>query len=346
VETTSSNRVAQVFNDLNKKDHHLEQKQIPEKVDLKIKNLAEDKLVLRHFGKIYDHLISNASSNTILRLFSSLLGKPSGIQIYEDKYTKTASFKEPIDDNAPIGIKGPNWVNALMQFIIHIPNISHIFDFTPRSFLPFNLFIDSYEYDRSHKHQVSLNSEILLECLYKKFHEKFFLKYRGKIDLYSILNLIMGSIFDEDIFSFDVNQKHINLLAFHPEWQIIVEAKEEIDFESYIARALSILDLPKEMLISYSWIRNGKRKKISKKLKPKKNVFLKNSFYQLDAFIEYREDEMFSGSYITYLKIDKIWYQCEDAKIKKVHINHLCVAMQRSILLHYKLIHRKLNKIN
>jgi hypothetical protein len=337
VETIKNKKINTIFSS-HKNDYYLEKKQVSEVRDLKIKNFALKKMVSK-----YDHLISS-STNVILKLFYDLLGRPINFGFYQDKYEKIKLISSEEKNKIPIGIKGPNWLNALIQFIIHLPSILNVFDFIPKSFLPFNLFFDSYEYSRNYKAQI-LNSEILLECLYKKFPQIFFLKNKDKIDLYKILNLIISTSFDESLFNFEINQKNINFLPFHPNWQIIIDSEKEKKFEDYIARKVSLLDMPKEFLVSYEWFDNGKKKKFSSKLRPKKYVFLSDYFYQLDAFIEYREDEGFSGSYITYLKIDNDWYQCEDAKIKKIKSANLFVALYRSILLHYRIFNKNFNEI-
>jgi len=342
METIKSKKVSSIFNDLNKKDYLFEQKQIDKLSDSKVKNLALNKILSRHFGKIYN-LIEKSNANSIFKLFITLIGKPQNFEVYQNKYEQIKYVKENKKINIPIGINGPNWLNALIQFIIHVPNILNIFDFTPKSFIPFNLFFDSYEYDRSHDIQMSLNSKMLLECLYNIFPKYLFIKNTDKIDLYKILNLIMSTIFDEDIFNLKVDQKNINLLSFHPEWQIVLDANIEIDFENYLIKATNRLDSPKELIVSYRWFYNGNKKRFSKKLKPKKNIFLKNYFYELDAFIEYREDD-YTGSYITYLKIDDEWFQCEDAKIKKIKSNNILIGLYRSILLHYRIIQKKVYK--
>ena len=229
-------------------------------------------------------------------------------------------------------------MNALIQFILHIPSLKLMFDFTPKSFLPFNIFIDSYDHDRAfQKNYSSINSEILFECLYKKFPEKHFIKNKSRIDLFKILNLIMGSFFeDENMLHF---QKNINLLAFHPQWQIVLDSKQTLSFETYIEDMVDNSHyMPKELLISYKWFSNGKKIAFKKNLKAKKNIFLKKDIYQLDAFIEFRADNNSFGSYITYLNVNNIWYQFYEAKRKKIKTDHLYLALKKSILLHYKIV--------
>jgi len=323
------------FRDLYKKEHFLKTKQITEKIDFKIKKLASNKMVIKHVDKFCDHLIKKPSASIILKLFFDLLGKSKFPTLYEEKKIEIKPFKHS-NKKAPIGIKGPNWINALMQFIIHIPSILNIFDFAPKSFLPFNVFIDCYQQDRKNLSELSISSEILFECLYRKVSKKFINNY-GRIDIYKILKTLISLIIEKDEKNFENDEKNISFLSFHPEWQITIDSDNR-DFESYIENTLA-LNKPKEILISYKWFSKGRKKRFSSRMKPKKNIFINNFFYELDAFIEYREDDFFMGNYITYLKIDNEWYQCEDSKIKKIESNNLFIPLLRSILLHYKLIY-------
>jgi len=72
---------------------------------------------------------------------------------------------------------------------------------------------------------------------------------------------------------------------------------------------------------------------------PTKQFFTQpDSFcYDLDAFIELRPDGA-AANFITYVKIDGGWYQCDDERITLLRSNCLSVPLNRSILLHYKRI--------
>jgi hypothetical protein len=61
--------------------------------------------------------------------------------------------------------------------------------------------------------------------------------------------------------------------------------------------------------------------------------------YDLDAFVEYRPDGKDSqGDHIAYLKLEGIWYQCDDDQIIPLRSTQLNMALSRGILLHYKRI--------
>ncbi|MBN2479482.1 MAG: hypothetical protein JXA94_04570 [Parachlamydiales bacterium] len=333
---THATKVSSIFNDLTRQDKLLEEK----KVDLKIKDLATNRIAARHFGKMSAQLINTQNAKEIFNLFSSLLGKPNHYPISHEEFNKIAYLKQTKNQNEPIGINGPNWVCALAQFMINIPSIKNMFDFTPKSFLPFNVFIDCYEYDKKNMQKSATYScDMLLDCLIKKFPQNYFIKNKGKIDIYKILNLIMNALFEEDgFFEYENNS---DLLAFHPNWQVLLDPKITQPLENILEFIFKRQNLPKELLLGYRWFFNDKKTKISKKLLPRKHIFLKNNFYELDAFIEYREDGKYS-SYITYLKIDNTWYQIEDLKVKTISANNLFLPLSKSIIQHYSIIKEKM----
>jgi len=58
--------------------------------------------------------------------------------------------KSPLKRGVPIGLRPVDpegWLNALMQFILFVPGFAEIFSFAPRSFYPFQEFIDQYFHD-------------------------------------------------------------------------------------------------------------------------------------------------------------------------------------------------------
>lgn len=59
--------------------------------------------------------------------------------------------------------------------------------------------------------------------------------------------------------------------------------------------------------------------------------------YDLDAFVERRSDGA-AVNFITYVKTEGSWYQCDDERITLLRSNCLSVPLHRAILLHYKRI--------
>ena len=119
------------------------------------------------------------------------------------------------EEQMPIGIESNehnNWINALMQFIIFIPGLRQIFDYTPQSFLAFNYFIEQYYEDRQAKKNITIaGSDDLLECLYRCFGAKILWKTHCPFNLYDILMLLMQQV------KINVVEKRGNLLALHDE---------------------------------------------------------------------------------------------------------------------------------
>lgn len=57
--------------------------------------------------------------------------------------------------------------------------------------------------------------------------------------------------------------------------------------------------------------------------------------YELDAFIELRSDGT-NVNFVTFVKLEGSWYQCDDERITQLRSYHLSGSLQRSVLLHYK----------
>lgn len=69
----------------------------------------------------------------------------------------------------------------------------------------------------------------------------------------------------------------------------------------------------------------------------KKQIFTQPDLccYELDAFIELRSDNV-NVNFVTFVKVDGSWYQCDDSRITQLRSNQLNGCLQRSVLLHYK----------
>ncbi len=340
METSRLRRPTAVFNDI---ENSRNLSNTGRNLDQKVKVFAKDKIASKHFlGKVIEKF-QNSEAQAIIRLFGNLFKHKNPI-FYE---RKVFNLPKKLDDNlgdktVPIGIFGYNWINALMQFIMHVPSLKNMFNYTPKSFSSFNIFIDSYEEDKALGRLVAtMNSDILINCLFKKFAEKFFIVNKGKIDVYKILSLIMDSFFEEKISLDFLESQNSDLLAFQPKWQIVYDVNKKVSIEQYILDILNKKNkVPKELLVALKWFSNGRRFVMNKKNCPRKKIlfWVDNSYSRhldLDAFIEYRQDGKDSGDYITYLKIDETWYQCNDARICTVPSNNLQIALSRSIMLHY-----------
>lgn len=70
----------------------------------------------------------------------------------------------------------------------------------------------------------------------------------------------------------------------------------------------------------------------------KKQIFADTGLcYDLDAFIEMRPDGL-KVNYIAYVKMDGIWFQCDDERITQIRSDSLTLPLQKSVLSHYKRI--------
>lgn len=83
--------------------------------------------------------------------------------------------KVPLAKHIPIGLKPTDpegWINAMMQFILFVPGFVELFFFSPRSFHPFQEFIDQYHSDQQENRPFSsANGAILFRFLRSKLSD-------------------------------------------------------------------------------------------------------------------------------------------------------------------------------
>jgi hypothetical protein len=319
------------------------------KTDNKIKDLALEKFARQYFGLICGHLVTKDHSRLVLGMFPELFNKTSEKNNLLRFEKKKAPFvfdkKRFVNEKVfPIGINTNtynNWINALLQFVIFIPSLRGMFDFTPSSLLPFCFFIDRYLYDSfNNKFITNANSEKVIECLYEIFSENSILKKTSKVDIYQVLLLIMNLLYDSTSFSYTIDNVH--LLSCHPEYQLVLEEECRYSLEMLVKDYIFSFkkQIPSELLINFDFFFK-KRIKVSRDRKIPRQVFFYSKepvYYDLDAFIEYRKDDGFLDSYITYVKVEGVWFQCFDERITPLRSNFLEVPLRRSFLFHYKKI--------
>lgn len=105
------------------------------------------------------------------------LGQPSRSK------KKARLRKVPFARGIPLGLRPVDpegGINALMQFILHVPGFAEAFFFAPRSFAPFHEFIDQYHHDRQESRLQSsangmpifrlLSLKVADLCLHEIFH--------------------------------------------------------------------------------------------------------------------------------------------------------------------------------
>ncbi|HSX10492.1 MAG TPA: hypothetical protein VLF94_02090 [Chlamydiales bacterium] len=198
---------------------------------------------------------------------------------------KSKLRKVPLAKNVPIGLRPADpegWIDSLMQFILFVPGFVELFYFSPRSFEPFQEFIDQYHHDQQENRNPSSANSAALYC---------FLKAR-------LTDFCFHGIF----------QYLIRVL--HPKWEVQKNLEEALQ-----------KGCPPDLFVTES---------------EKKQHFVQPDLcYDLDAFIEMRPDGG-TASFITYVKMDGGWYQCDTDRITQLRSNCLNAPLHRAILLHYK----------
>ncbi|PIS02420.1 MAG: hypothetical protein COT85_05335 [Chlamydiae bacterium CG10_big_fil_rev_8_21_14_0_10_42_34] len=200
---------------------------------------------------------------------------------------KSKLKKAPINRKAPIGLKSVDregWLNSLMQFILFVPGFAELFFFAPRSFYPFQGFIDQYYLDQQENRAISRVNGLML---------------------FRFLNLKLSSLSLCHVFEF--LSSHL-----HPQWKISATLDDALATPG-----------AKDLFVIAPTSR--------RQFFTEENAF----FYDLDAFIELRPDGQ-ELSFITYVKVDGSWYQCDDDRITQLTSNYLSVPLSRSVLLHYR----------
>lgn len=219
----------------------------------------------------------------------------------------------------PIGLPSCEpllFLNALMQFILFIPDLREIFSVAPHSFQPINDFIEQYLFDQGKNRTVSCaDTNRLIQLLFHKLPSYFF-RDTSTIDLAEFLFAIVQAAFGK------ITPTVCNSIAFCPEWH----AKWDPKFP--FSCAIDLPSRPPQLLVS---IKNTDQMPLC--LLIQRQFFTNpDSFcYDLDAFIEYQE-----GYYAAYLKTaDGVWYRCLDTNVMAIRSTHLQVPLARSIFLHY-----------
>lgn len=288
-------------------------KRFSKKTDLKIHDLAVEMISERvQKGSL---LVSAQAPNIVFGIMTEFP------RIHEPPVMKVKPLLKRGKSSTPLGIGRPThffWINALIQFIIFIPNLRQMFAFVPHSLLPFGQFIDRYLEEQSDQTITSARSQSLVECLYSIFPlELLTQKSSPFYVLLSFMKLLQES------------SAHLGsgLLAFHPERVLHFTAQDLLEngwIEGRLEKLFPVL--PPEMLIHLE----------AESSRPTRQMIICGEAFELDAFIEYRPDRNGNGSYITYLKVEGTWYQCDDLKITPLRYVNLQIALNRSFVFHYR----------
>ena len=207
----------------------------------------------------------------------------------------------------PIGLKKNKtyvWLNAWIQFLIHLPYFSELISFTSKSCGAYREFFDQYVEDQKRGNVVCcIDTYPLIRPIFSVVQ----LSPSG-MGLYEMMHVLFR-------FMFPLGSLKISSIIFHPEWVILWEGEEVIEL---------VEEEPLEIIIA---VEKGRRFPLKRQIFPKKGRFL----YDLDSFIEERSD-----GFVSYIQVDGIWYQCEDESVRVVSSRMLQIPLCRGVLFHYK----------
>jgi len=279
----------------------------------------------KYFGKLKKtSLYATAEAPKIVQgLISEFLfkTKPKSRKI-EIELKKGYMVEDPFP---PVGIRRcayNSWISSLMQFILHIPSISEMFLYTSHSLVPFLDFIETYKKEQGARNRIlSITTQKLLEGLRRKFPHRHF----KNAHLMEVLTLIMESVSNTHFVASS------DLLAHHPENRFFFD-KEIKSLESEVEKSFlgSKLAFPKELLVGLQ-----KSEHLQTTAKEQLPFYRGKVRYDLRAFVEYRSEDRFSGTYITYLKVGHVWYQCDNLRIIQLRSVNLPIALSKAVLFYY-----------
>ncbi|MFA5250410.1 MAG: hypothetical protein WC371_03250 [Parachlamydiales bacterium] len=256
---------------------------------------------------------------SVMKMSSALIRAALGKRhrLLEEKNCPSAVRSLPGEEFLPIGLK-PNpyalWLNAFLQFVLFVPSLRVLFDYTPKSFLPFNRFIDCYFADRKEgKTACSFDTLLLLEALSECF-QKSFAFFKEFFDLSGLLEQIKTAA--------GMARSGLKNGLCKKE---LAEISSD-DLENFFLPG----PFPAALLTKQKY-------PFERKKHLPKQLFLPNGvLYELSAFVEYRADFLTEGSYLAYLKPGGLWYQCDDLRIVQMRSEYLQTAINRALILYYK----------
>lgn len=249
--------------------------------------------------------------------------------------TKRPKLKPIAGREIPIGLRrveGFGWtnpINALMQFLIFLPGLAELFHFVPRSFQCFLDFIEQYLVDQQENLSVSsANTPHLVRCLMKKLPSSLF-RSPNRANIYEIFQALIKDLFPHVRIPIS-NPLQNDSVAFHPEWHVIWELGHHKSLDDAIQKKWQ--GKPQEILVAVKGTEGTSCRLVNKQFFTELDCHC----YDLDAFIELRPDGAKEAHFVTYLKVDGGWYQCDDERITALRSHSLSVPLYRSVLLHYK----------
>lgn len=284
-------------------------------------------------------LLATASAPNVVMAFLPIPKKEVKDSLHKE--TRLVSSVPSKKEYWPIGIircEYNRWVNALMQFLLCIPSLSEMFAYTPKSLSPFIDFIDLYRKEqRQGKSVTTANPIKILEALRKKSQFGFFLNKEPFQLFFDVLQFLMQNVLSKNELSYEI--EGADLIALHPEWIISLDEEKLGSWEENIESSLHKegLDLfPKELLV-FLGVSNSESSLLAKKQFFLSRNHIPSALYEMNAFVEFRPDRD-KGDYLTYVKVEGEWLQCDDNRIIQLRSGNLPIALRRSFLFHYKKI--------
>jgi hypothetical protein len=312
-----------------REEKELRYRQIKKPTDSKIKTLVQEQIVQALERKTGALFPSATAPRVVIGLLSSLHSPKKTIEerirlIPPKSRAPRISCRAPPSKRVPIGLnrcEPYNWMSSLIQFLLFLPGSWDLFSLIPRSFQPLREFADQYFTDQEENRPVSsADTTELIRCLMSKLPIHFL---NRKPILYEILHEWMKAIFPHCPFDLP---GEIHPVVLHQEWHIVSRSPNDDDLQEAFQKKIS--EGPPEILIGF--------KGAPCPLKGHYFAASEGISYNLDSFIEIRPDGDDGEHYITYLKRDGSWYQCDEERVIQFRSNYLNVPLRRATLLHYK----------
>lgn len=276
-------------------------------------NVRAPRVMLDLLSTLDNPLRYDIDSQTSMEDFADVTGREKKI---------SAQAKKKL---VPIGLRkciSCSWLNAWVQFLIHLPKFPELVSYSSKSMDIFREFIDQYLQDQKRgMHITRADNLSLSRCL---THIGLDLR----LDIGEILKSFFRLIFPPISF-FEMAAAFCDSIVFHPEWFLIFEQSDSVSFDILLKNIVA--KRPSEILIGINRLPSSPIPFV------KRQLFQSDGphFYDLDSFIECRPDAH-GMIYVTYVRVGGLWYQCDDEKIRLISTGTLKIPLCRGVLFHYK----------
>lgn len=285
-------------------------------------------------------LPSATAPRVVINLLSAALAIPALEQaeqrevevIQAAKDSRRLRLRRTAGRMVPVGLRRSepqgwmNPINAMMQFLMVLPGFIDLFYYAPRSFHCFLDFIEQYLLDQQENKVVSAaNSLALIRCLMKKLSPSLF-RNPNKANLFEIFHAFVKALFPQT-----KSSSYTDFIALHPERHLIWDVNGSETLEEAIKKKWNAR--PADLLV-YAKGTEGNSCRLVKR-----QFFTPDWLcYDLQTFIEHRPDGPQEANFLTYVKVDGSWYQCDDERVSSLRSHFLQVPLHRGVLLYYKRI--------